>query len=246
MPDNKNQQILNAIKQEFKQDEKMLENAFKLERLVKKYKYWLIALAVILLLWLGYRTIYNAMQESRAQKISALYDEFLQNPNNELLQTQLKEQARELYDLYQLSHRDSTHDTQATQSALEELATSANPLVQQLASYDLASLTRKDLDKIGGDLADLAIIQRAYLLLQNESIQEARTLLDTIKVDSTLYGLAAQMKHYGIIKHPLADTLTIKEVQNPTPQNPNSTDNHNSTKLDSTQVDSTKNTGASK
>ena len=27
MPDNKNQQILNAIKQEFKQDEKMLENS---------------------------------------------------------------------------------------------------------------------------------------------------------------------------------------------------------------------------
>ena len=218
-------QIFTAIKQEFQQDEKLLESAFKLEHFVKKYKCYLIALVAVVLVWLGYAAIYNTMQENRAQKISTLYDELLQNPNNELLQNQLKEQARGLYDLYQLSRLDLT---QGAESTLQELASSSNPLVKELASYDLASLKQQGLDKVSGELADLAAIQQAYLLLQEDKIQEARARLDVIKPDSGLYGIAMQMKHYGIIAHPLADALTITEVQ--APANASQVDSTNTTK----------------
>ncbi|MBR2494510.1 tetratricopeptide repeat protein [Helicobacter sp.] len=214
-------QIFTAIKQEFQQDERLLESAFKLEHFVKKYKYYLVTLVLVVLVWLGYVAIYDTIQENHAQKSSALYDELLQNPDNELLQKQLKEQARELYDLYQLSRLDLTQDVE---SILQELASSSNPLVKELASYDLASLKQQGLDKVSGELADLAAIQQAYLLLQEDKIQEARANLDVIKPDSGLYGIAMQMKHYGIVAHPLADTLTITEVQSP---------------ADSSQVDST-------
>ena len=49
----KSDAILQGIKQEFEQDEKILESAFRLERLVKKYKYYLIALVVLIVAWVG-------------------------------------------------------------------------------------------------------------------------------------------------------------------------------------------------
>lgn len=206
-----NKAILQGIKQEFEQDEKILESAFRLERLVKKYKYYLIAFAVLIIAWVGYRSVYGAIEERRAEKISAIYSELANDPDNSLLQTQLKAESKELYDLYTLMRLDlAKPDTQAT---LQELTSSPNPLVKEIATYELASLKQENLSQVGGAMGDFAKIQQAYLYLSKKQILEARKELESIAPDSALYGIVSQMKHYGIAEFPLQDALELKEVQ---------------------------------
>lgn len=202
--------ILQGIKQEFEQDEKILESAFRLERLVKKYKYYLIALVVLIVAWVGYRSVYGVMTENKAQKISALYTELTQNPDNTLLQDQLQAESKGLYDLYTLMRIDLAQE--GAETHLKELVDSPNPLVRELATYELASLKQENLSQVSGVMADFAKIQQAYLYLSKNQIPEARKELESIGLDSALYGIASQMKHYGIAKYPLESALDLKEV----------------------------------
>lgn len=202
--------ILQGIKQEFEQDEKILESAFRLERLVKKYKYYLIALVVLIVAWVGYRSVYGVMTENKAQKINALYTELTQNPDNTLLQDQLQAESKGLYDLYTLMRIDLAQE--GAETHLKELVDSPNPLVRELATYELASLKQENLSQVSGVMADFAKIQQAYLYLSKNQIPEARKELESIGLDSALYGIASQMKHYGIAKYPLESALDLKEV----------------------------------
>lgn len=202
--------ILQGIKQEFEQDEKILESAFRLERLVKKYKYYLIALVVLIVAWVGYRSVYGVIIENKAQKISALYTELTQNPDNTLLQDQLQAESKGLYDLYTLMRIDLAQE--GAETHLKELVDSPNPLVRELATYELASLKQENLSQVSGVMADFAKIQQAYLYLSKNQIPEARKELESIGLDSALYGIASQMKHYGIAKYPLESALDLKEV----------------------------------
>lgn len=202
--------ILQGIKQEFEQDEKILESAFRLERLVKKYKYYLIALVVLIVAWVGYRSVYGVITENKAQKISALYTELTQNPDNTLLQDQLQAESKGLYDLYTLMRIDLAQE--GAETHLKELVDSPNPLVRELATYELASLKQENLSQVSGVMADFAKIQQAYLYLSKNQIPEARKELESIGLDSALYGIASQMKHYGIAKYPLESALDLKEV----------------------------------
>lgn len=202
--------ILQGIKQEFEQDEKILESAFRLERLVKKYKYYLIALVVFIVAWVGYRSVYGVITENKAQKISALYTELTQNPDNTLLQDQLQAESKGLYDLYTLMRIDLAQE--GAETHLKELVDSPNPLVRELATYELASLKQENLSQVSGVMADFAKIQQAYLYLSKNQIPEARKELESIGLDSALYGIASQMKHYGIAKYPLESALDLKEV----------------------------------
>ncbi|WP_299328975.1 hypothetical protein [uncultured Helicobacter sp.] len=206
----KSDAILQGIKQEFEQDEKILESAFRLERLVKKYKYYLIALVVLIVAWVGYRSVYGVMTENKAQKISALYTELTQNPDNTLLQDQLQAESKGLYDLYTLMRIDLAQE--GAETHLKELVDSPNPLVRELATYELASLKQENLSQVSGVMADFAKIQQAYLYLSKNQIPEARKELESIGLDSALYGIASQMKHYGITKYPLESALDLKEV----------------------------------
>lgn len=206
----KSDAILQGIKQEFEQDEKILESAFRLERLVKKYKYYLIALVVLIVAWVGYRSVYGVITENKAQKISALYTELTQNPDNTLLQDQLQAESKGLYDLYTLMRIDLAQE--GAETHLKELVDSPNPLVRELATYELASLKQENLSQVSGVMADFAKIQQAYLYLSKNQIPEARKELESIGLDSALYGIASQMKHYGIAKYPLESALDLKEV----------------------------------
>lgn len=219
--------ILQGIKQEFEQDEKILESAFRLERLVKKYKYYLIALVVLIVAWVGYRSVYGVMTENKAQKISTLYTELTQNPDNTLLQDQLQAESKGLYDLYTLMRIDLAQE--GAETHLKELVDSPNPLVRELATYELASLKQENLSQVSGVMADFAKIQQAYLYLSKNQIPEARKELESIGLDSALYGIASQMKHYGIAKYPLESALDLKEVGQ---EMPNKESQNNASKPD--------------
>ncbi|OBV29495.1 hypothetical protein BKN38_05905 [Helicobacter sp. CLO-3] len=200
---------LNAIRQEFQQDEKILENAFRLERLFRKYKYWIIAVVALIVIWGAYAIIYDTLREKKAQEISALYDELVQNPNNEVLRKSLQEKAPELYDLYALK---LALESSEPSDALRALKDSQNPIVKQIAEYELASIERKGLEAIKGAFGDFAKVQEAYLLLSSGQIPQARAILTGIGEDSAMFGVASQMRHFGIKDYPLESDMKIQEV----------------------------------
>ena len=91
---------LQVIKKEFENDEKILESAFRIERFFKKYKYILIVVVLVLVLWGVYICVYSFLEEKKAAEINEIYRELTQSPNNEVLRQSLKDKAPELYDLF--------------------------------------------------------------------------------------------------------------------------------------------------
>ncbi|PAF48488.1 hypothetical protein BKH46_00835 [Helicobacter sp. 12S02634-8] len=201
--------IKNNIKQvqeEFRGDEKLLESAFKLERLYRKYKYVLWVIVLVLLAWFGYSKFAAYQQQKQAQKTTAIYNEVLKSPENQALLDELKKSSPDLYDLYTYAQALQNGD----QKALLALKDSQNPIIKDLATYQYASYTQNltELEKLNTTpMKDFAILQEAYLLYTKNQIPQAKSLLDQIDRTSSVYQIAAILKHYGVF-----------EAQNTTPK----------------------------
>ncbi|PAF41525.1 hypothetical protein [Helicobacter sp. 11S02596-1] len=188
---------IKQIQEEFKGDEKILENAFRLERLYSKYKYllWLLLLAVII--WVGYYNVSQFLAEKHAQKTTAIYNELLKNPNNQALLDELKASSRDLYDLYTYAQALKDGD----EKTLGTLRDSKNPIVKILADYQYASYAKniQDLQNLNTTpMKDFSIIQIAYLLYGENKIPQAKALLNEIDRTSSVYQIASILKHYGV------------------------------------------------
>ncbi|WP_163534913.1 hypothetical protein [Helicobacter suis] len=187
---------LKQIQEEFKSDEKLLEGAFKLERFYKQYKYVLWAILAFLLLWFGYTKFLDMQKESRIKKITAVYNEVLQNPQNVAVLARLKTIAPKLHDLYLYAKALKNQD----KKTLESLKQSTSPLVQTLSSYYYASYTQdlKTLQTLNlPGLGDFIAIQKAYLLQNKpDSAKQIQQILATIPPTSSLYQMAILMRHY--------------------------------------------------
>ncbi|WP_104707899.1 hypothetical protein [Helicobacter ailurogastricus] len=189
-------QNLKQVTEEFKSDEKLLESAFRLEKLYNKYKYVLWALVALALAWLGYTKFLEMQKDKRAQKITTLYNEVLANPNNAAPLERLQEQAPQLAELYSYSQALKNKDIKT----LDALSHAKNPLVKALASYHSASYNR-DLKALQAlnlpALQDFINLQKAYLLQDDPKAgKEIKTLIDTISPTSELYQMATLLKHY--------------------------------------------------
>lgn len=184
------------VQEEFKGDEKLLESAFRLEKLYHRYKYILWLGVAVVVLWIAYTRFLEYKQEKKSQEITAIYNEVLQNPSNVAVLDRLKQASQSLYDLYTYAQALKNKDTKTLQS----LSHSTNPLVRSLSSYYYASYQRdlKALQTLNlPAMYDLIALQRAYLL-QKESnhAQEVQRILSAITPTSNLYQIATLLKHY--------------------------------------------------
>lgn len=214
---------LETIKSEFQNDEKLLENAFKLERLFKKYKFVLLGIVAVVVLWIAIVVASDYVEEKNAKEISQIYNELLVSPQNTVLRENLKNKALKLYDAFIYANLSSQKEARIAE--LEELSQSKNELIAQIASYELASLKEdlqalstiaKNPKKQNDSLKDFAKIQEAYLLLKNNDIDKAREVLKGVSSESSLDSIARQMEHYGIDKLPLESTkLESIKLQTP-------------------------------
>ncbi|PAF42257.1 hypothetical protein [Helicobacter sp. 11S03491-1] len=191
---------IKQIQEEFKGDEKILENAFRLERLYKKYKYFLFAIIIALIVWFVYAKFSSYNAEKQAQQTTTIYNKLLKNPNNQALLDELKNSSRDLYNLYEYAQALKDGDKQT----LQKLSESKNIIIKNLATYQYASYS-EDPEKLESmsktPMKDLAILQAAYLLDKQNKIIEARTLLDQIDRISPTYQIASILKHYGVEKN---------------------------------------------
>ncbi len=213
---------LEAIKSEFQNDEKLLENAFKLERFFKKYKFVLIGIVAVCVVWVGAVVLSDYIDEKNAQETTQIYNQLLASPQNTILRENLAKKAPNLYDAF--IYANLAQEKEARLQELENLTISKNELIAQMASYELASLKgdKELLNSISkpssnkkdssNALQDFAKIQEAYLLLKENDITKAREVLKGVSSDSSLDSIARQMEHFGIDKIQ-AQSLKLESVK---------------------------------
>jgi len=191
---------MDMVKEELNQEEKFFESAVRTERFVKKYKMPLISVVVAVVAVLVGNSIY---QSNLAQKIStsnAAYLTLLATPDDAQASKTLQETNPALYDAWQLKLALEGHD----EATLEALKSSSSGVVSDLASYEAAAL-KKDKTALNdyalnqdAILKDLAILNEAVLLMQEDKIKEAKERLSLIDEDSSFKKMVALLQHYGV------------------------------------------------
>ncbi len=191
---------LEQVKSEFKSDEKLLEGAFRLEKFFKRYKWVLLFIVVAFIAYLGDTKLQDYKHEQTKERITQIYNEALESPNNIALQNKLKEVAPQLYDLYQFARASEHNDV----NAFKKLSQSSNEIVKTFAQYSYASLSRdKNLLEKSPILKEMSALQAVDLLYgenSKDAITNAHKNLSTIPLSSSLYAIISVLKHYGILE----------------------------------------------
>lgn len=181
---------LKAIKTELSTEEQLIEKFIKGERFIKKYKYFILALILILILWYLGIFIYDKIKQSNIKQSNILYTKLIQDPKNLKLLEELKNKNINLYTIFLMSQNSSDQSDQNETAKLQELAQNSkvNVLLKNIIALDLGnkSLFLKDYDKI----------LQAYDLLKQNKIDDAQILLSQIKDDSQFKQIANNLKHY--------------------------------------------------
>lgn len=179
-------------------DEALLELAFRIERWLKRNRYWLIGAAVVIVVVLAASVADSYVESQRRIAANGALLTLQTDPANAEAQAILQAKSPELYDLYQLGVAAQNGDT----ALLTQLA-QKRTIVGDLASYQLASLGNQASNftqfamretKI---LKDFAALEEAFLLLQQNDFVAARALLAGIELSSELKNIATALEHYG-------------------------------------------------
>lgn len=172
------------IKNELNAQEQVLENFIKGERLIKKYKYYLLALILVIIFAIAYSLITSSLHEKQLQADNALYASLLEDPNNEIIKAQLQSSNANLYALFLLN-------SQTKEELGEKLAQintqKLDPLLQKIIALNQNDLTF---------LSEYEKLMQAYELLKQNKIKEAHVLLAQIPLDSPLQQIIQNLKHY--------------------------------------------------
>ncbi|AFI05388.1 hypothetical protein [Helicobacter cetorum] len=191
---------LEQVKSEFRSDEKLLEGAFRIEKFYKRYKWVLLFVILVLVAFVGFQKFRYYQQEQKSERITQVYNEVLQSPDNLALQEKLKEVAPKLYDLYQFARASERNDM----NMFKKLSQSSNEIVKTFAEYSYASLSKdKNLLANSSILKEIGALQEVSLLYEENSkdaIMKAHKSLMAMPLNSTLYAMISVLKHYGVLE----------------------------------------------
>lgn len=158
----------------------------------------LLFIIVAFIAYLGDTKLQDYKREQTRERITQIYNEVLESPNNIALQKRLKEVAPELYDLYQFARASERNDA----NAFKKLSQSSNEIVKIFAKYSYASLSQdKNLLEKSPILKEMSALQEVNLLYgenSKDAIKKAHQILSTIPLSSSLYAIISVLKHYGI------------------------------------------------
>lgn len=190
---------LDFIKGEFSSDEKIIENAFRIELLYKRYKHIIWGALIVVVAFAVFVGVKGLIVESNAQKSSAILAKLLETPDDENLRASLQKSNENLYNFFLLKESLDKGNT----ATLQKLTNANNEFVKYLATYHLGSFERDSalLDKSDKyALGDLAKLESAYIMIQNGKISDAKNTLNTIPQDSQLIEIAKILVHSSITK----------------------------------------------
>jgi hypothetical protein len=183
---------LQHVKDELSGDEKILESAFKLERLYKKNKVLIWLIAIFVFVGLGGNAAWTAYKQ---HKLAVANDAFLllkKDPGNADAAATLQNNNPRLYALYALSEAVKHQKSEQ----LKAFETNHDALIADIARYHAAALDNQTVDSVY--YHDLTVVEEAYADLQTGKKSEARSKLSLIAENSPVAKIAQLLKHYTI------------------------------------------------
>jgi len=180
------------IKKEISAEESYMENFFKVEKLLKKYKSTLIATsAVIVISVVGYYVSSYYAEQNKIQANEA-FNILLQNPNDTEAKAVLKSKNLKLYEILQYKIDDS-----------KEIDV---PFFKELALYTQA-INEANLEKLNTVtqkqdflLKDFALFNKALIQAKNTQYTDAKETLKLIDQKSEVSPIAKMLEHFLLTK----------------------------------------------
>ena len=180
---------INDVKTELSSDEKVLESAFKLETLYKKYKYVIWGVVAAILLFFIAQTVMTSMKEAKLEDANSAFLTLQEKPNDAEALATLKAKNPALFELYTFSTAAKKRDAKALQS----LANSKNEIIADSSKYNAAAIDKKPVDsKL---YHELALFEEAYLAIKSGDIKRAKAKLELIDERSSLQMLTQLLEH---------------------------------------------------
>lgn len=181
---------LKAVKNELNTEEQFIENFIKGERFIRKYKFYISAVVIILVAWFAGNFIISKINDYKTKEANEIYANLIQDPSNKNLLKQLKNKNTNLYAIFLLKENINDFNNTALQNELKQIYNNAqtNTLLKNIIALSLRdkSIFLKNYDKL----------LEAYKLLEQNKIEEANVLLSQIKENSSLNQIAKNLKHY--------------------------------------------------
>lgn len=184
---------LKAVKNELNTEEQfieIIENFIKGERFIRKYKFYISAVVIILVAWFAGNFIISKINDYKTKEANEIYANLIQDPSNKNLLEQLKNKNTNLYTIFLLKENINDLNNTAFQNELKQIYNNAqtNTLLKNIIALSLGdkSIFLKNYDKL----------LEVYKLLEQNKIEEANVLLSQIKENSSLNQIAKNLKHY--------------------------------------------------
>ncbi|EDP3536141.1 hypothetical protein GWF53_04640 [Campylobacter jejuni] len=181
---------LKAVKNELNTEEQFIENFIKGERFIRKYKFYISAVVIILVAWFAGNFIISKINDYKTKEANEIYANLIQDPSNKNLLEQLKNKNTNLYAIFLLKENINDFNNTALQNELKQIYNNAqtNTLLKNIIALSLGdkSIFLKNYDKL----------LEAYKLLEQNKIEEANVLLSQIKENSSLNQIAKNLKYY--------------------------------------------------
>ena len=185
------------VKEELNSEEKFFEKAVITEKFVKKYKNVMIGSLVAVVLVIGGNMAYEANKQSKIDAANEAYLALIKNSKDSASASQLKALSPNLYDAWIYSQSVVNKDL----ASMKELKNSKAIMISDLATYELAQ-DPNSLDSYasqqGAVYKDLALVQSAILLMNDNKIEQAHQKLAQISIQSPLSKIASALLHYGV------------------------------------------------
>ena len=188
---------IDMVKEELNSEEKFFEKAVMTEKFVKKYKNMMIvSVVVVIALVVGNIAYENNKSNIITAANTALNKLFVDATDKNAL-NELKTLSPALHDVWLFSQASANNDL----VTMKELKNSKALIVSDLAQYELA----KDVSSLNSYASssdaifkDLALVQSAIILLNENKIKEAHNILFNVSKESSLNKIAAALMHYGV------------------------------------------------
>ena len=177
------------IKNELSGNEKVLESAFKLETIYKKYKFLIWILVIGIIVFFVGRAVMQEIQEKKLAEANAAFIMLQSKPDDTEALSVLKEKNPALFELFSYAQASKNSDAKA----LSILANSNNAVIADASAYTAAALENKSIDsKL---YREMALLQEAYLSIKSGDNNAAKSKLELIAEGSPLYMSASLLKH---------------------------------------------------
>jgi len=186
---------VNYVKRELSGDEKVLESAFKLESLYKKYKFQLWGVIVVLIVFFGGQAVMSALHEAKLEKANEAFLTLQNNSEDANALKVLQENNPALLELYTYAQAAKKEDIKA----LESLRASSNRVIADASGYTAGVLNKKPVDsKL---YKEMVVLEEAYLAILAGDVKTAQNKLELIDDRSSLSVIREFLMHSTIKAH---------------------------------------------